>query len=168
MSELIDEATELRDRVESVVDEIERHVRVLDSYVDEPEAYDDGAVGDYLEALEGDLDGTEFLESAEEALTPLEEAVDEVEEEFLGDIVVVVDDREIEDVEFLELEPSDDPEEAEVLVDSPKVNQLRGGAQRLELPDGRDYEFRVEETLVAEVEEDKTGKLKLILGLSPM
>lgn len=168
MSDLIDEATDLRERVETVVDEIQRHVRVLESYVDEPDEYDEDDVGEYLEALEEDLDGSDFLERAEQALVPLEEAVEEVEQEFLGDIDVIVDGREIEEVEFLSLEPSDGPEEAAVLVDSPKVNQLRGGAQRLELPDGRAFEFRVEETLVAEVEEDKTGKLKLILGLSPI
>lgn len=168
MTDFSDQTSNLKDRIDSLVDDLERHVRVLDSIAEEPEGYDEGDIDSYLDDLDTALSEANFLDSAEAALAPLEEAVDEAEEEFLSNARIVVDDREIEGVEIQYVEPADAPEEAALLVESPKVNQLRGGTQIFELADGRAFEFSVEETLVADVAEDKTGHLKLVLSLRPI
>lgn len=165
MSDFSDRTAALRDRVESMIEDLERHVRVLDSIDEEPDEYDADDIEAYFRDLDNALTGVDFLDDAEQALRPLEEAVDEAEEEFLQNARVIVDDRDIEGVELLYVEPADAPDEAAVLVESPKVNQLRGGSQLLELEDGRQFEFSVDQTLVADVDEDKTGDLKLVLGL---
>lgn len=164
MSDQTDRTSQLRDRIESMLEDLERHVRVLDSIEEEPEDYDDDEVAEYADKLDEALDGATFLDEAESAMAPLEEAVDEAEQEFLENARVIVDDREIEGVELLYVES----DEAAVLVESPKVNQLRGGAQLLELENGRQFEFAVDETLVADVAEDKTGDLKLVLSLQEL
>lgn len=161
MSDQTDRTSQLRDRIESMIEDLERHVRVLDSIEEEPDDYDDDEVVQYTDKLDEGLDGATFLDDAESAMAPLEEAVEEAEQEFLENARVIVDDREIEGVELLYVES----DEAAVLVESPKVNQLRGGAQLLELEDGRQFEFAVDETLVADVADDKTGDLKLVLSL---
>ena len=168
MSDFSDRTASLRDRVSSIIEDLERHVRVLDSIDEEPEEYEADEVEQYFDDLDSALSGVDFLDDAEQALRPLEEAVDEAEEEFLANATILVDDREIEGFELLYLEPAGSPDEAAVLVESPKVNQLRGGSQLLELEDGRQFEFSVEQTLVADVGEDKTGDLKLVLGLRPI
>jgi hypothetical protein len=164
MSDQTDRTSQLRDRIESMIEDLERHVRVLDSIEEEPDDYDDDEVVQYTDKLDEGLDGATFLDDAESAMAPLEEAVEEAEQEFLENARVIVDDREIEGVELLYVES----DEAAVLVESPKVNQLRGGAQLLELEDGRQFEFAVDETLVADVAEDKTGDLKLVLSLQEL
>ncbi len=161
MSDLSERTSKLRDRLDSMIDDLERHRRVLDSIEEEPDDYDADEVDRYADRLDEALEGATFLDEADEAMQPLEEAVDEAEEEFLDNARIVVDDREIEGVELLYV----DDEEAAVLVESPKVNQLRGAAQLLELADGRRFEFSVDQTLVADVDEDKTGDLKLVLSL---
>ncbi|MFB6376146.1 MAG: hypothetical protein ABEN55_24180 [Bradymonadaceae bacterium] len=168
MSDLTDRTTDLHERVQSMVDDLERHVRVLDSIDEEPEEYDADDIEAYFDDLDSALSGVDFLDEAEQALQPLEEAVDEAEQEFLANASVIVDEREIEDLELMYLEPADAPEEAALLVESPQVNQLRGGTQVLELEDGRQFEFAIEQTLVADVAEDKTGDLKLVLSLQPI
>jgi len=154
----------LRDRLRDLIDDLDRHVRVLDSIDEDPAEYDDDNIETYLGDVDEALADADFLEAAEDSLETLEETVDAVEQEFLVESAVIVDD-EIVDVELLYLEPPNDPNEAALLVESPKVNQVRGSNQLLQLPDGRQYQFSIEETLVADVAEDKTGDLKLVLHL---
>lgn len=155
----------LRDRLEDLIDDLDRHLRVLDSIDEDPGEYDDDNIETYLGDLDEALADADFLDDAEQSLEPLEETVDAVEEEFLAESAVIVDDNVVGGVEVLYLEPPNDPEEAALLVESPKVNQVRGAAQLLQLPDGRQFQFSIEETLVADVAEDKTGDLKLVLRL---
>ena len=169
MTDYSNQTAELSERIQALVDDLERHARVLESIEEEPEDYDADNVEAYLGDLDDALAGADFLDQAEEALAPLEEAVEEAEAEFLASAKIVIDDREIEEgVELNSIEPFDAPEKASLLVESPKVNQVRGAAQILELPDGRSFTFDIEETLVADVAEDKTGDLELILSLQKL
>lgn len=155
----------LRDRLESLIDDLDRHLRVLDSIDEDPGEYDDDKIETYLGDLDEALAEADFLEEAEQSLQPLEETVDAVEEEFLAKSAVIVDDQIVDGVDVLYLEPPNQPEEAALLVESPKVNQVRGTNQLLQLPDARQFAFSIEETVVADVAEDKTGDLKLVLRL---
>ncbi len=149
--------TLLEDRIER----IERHQRVLKSVRQEPEDYDEEEIEAYVEALDEAVQQADPLEAAEAAMEPLEEAAERAEQAFMAGARVVVDGRPIEDVELVELEPP----EAALLVPSPAVNKVRGAEQLIELEDGRRFTFAVEETLVADVDEDKTGDLRLVLSL---
>lgn len=155
----------LRDRLQDLMDDLERHLRVLDSIEEDPDEYDEDNIETYLGDLDSDLAEADFLDNADQSLQPLEETVDEVEQEFLEKSAVIVDDTVVSDVDVLYLEPPNAPTEAALLVESPKVNQVRGSDQLLQLPDGRQFTFSIEETLVADVAEDKTGDLKLVLHL---
>jgi len=149
--------TLLEDRIER----IERHQRVLKSVQQEPEDYDDEEIEAYVEALDEAVQKADPLEAAEAAMEPLEAAAERAEQAFMAGAQVVVDGRPIEDVELVELEPP----EAALLVPSPAVNKVRGAEQLIELEDGRRFTFAVEETVVADVDEDKTGDLRLVLSL---
>lgn len=168
MADFSEQTESLRSRLSDAIDGLQRHTRVLESIEEEPQEYDEEDVEAYLDDLDDSLSSAELLESAEASLETLEETADAVEQEFLENVSVVVDGREIEGIELLYLEPAGDPDEAALLVESPKVNQIRGGTQLLTLEDGREFSFAVEETLVADVGEDKTGDLKLVLALNPI
>lgn len=169
MTDYSDQTAALTERIDALVDDLQRHARVLDSIKEEPQGYDADNIEAYLADLDDALAGADFLEEAEKSLAPLEEAVDEAEADFLANAKIVIDDREItEGVELDSIEPFNAPEKASLLVESPKVNQVRGAAQVLELPDGRSFTFSIEETLVADVAEDKTGDLELVLSLQEL
>ncbi|MFW5966048.1 MAG: hypothetical protein ACOCV2_00965 [Persicimonas sp.] len=164
MSQFEDKLDDVRAKLESVTDRLERHRRVVDGIDDSPETYDESNVEDYLTTLQEAL-AVDVLEDVDQALEPLEAATDAAAEANLQGATVSVGDQVIEGTELLELDDSPEAMEARLLVESPKVNQLRGGRPRLELPDGRSFTFTVRETHIAEVKEDKTGYLELVLGL---
>ncbi len=142
-----------------------RHENVVESIANNPDGYDEDALHNYLDTLDEALDGAGFLDAAEESLAPLEEVTEQAKQANLQGAKVFIDDYEIEGVELQYLH--DDPQEMEasLLVESPKVNQFRGGRPRLKLPDGREFTFTIQQTLIAEVKDDKSGYLELILAL---
>jgi hypothetical protein len=149
--------TLLEDRKELV----ERHQSVLDSLNDDPDRFEDEEVEAYLEALDEAFQKDDPLEAVESVMEPLEEAAERAEQAFMAGAQVLVDGQSVADVRLVELEPP----KAALLVASPAVNKVRGAQQLIELQDGRQYAFSVEETLVADVADDKTGDLKLVLSL---
>jgi hypothetical protein len=167
MSEFETDIDDVRERLDDLASELSRHERVLDSVAEEPEGYDADSVETYLSDLDEALRDAEFLEAARDSFDSLEEAVDEAEAEFLESARVTVDGREIEDTELQSLDPVDSPESAEMLVPSPKINQMRSGAQ-LELEDGSTFRITIQKTLIEEVDDDKSGYLKLVLDLEPL
>jgi ElaB/YqjD/DUF883 family membrane-anchored ribosome-binding protein len=166
MSETQDRVAELQSELESLQSTIERHVRVVGEIAETSSDFDPEQVETYLDALSDAFEGADFLDAVEEALAPLEEEAEQAEQAVLDAAQVFVDDYEVEDVELSEFSP--DTGEATLLVPSPKVNQIRGGAQVLALPDGREYRFSIEQTLIAEVSDDKSGYLELILSISEL
>lgn len=167
MSDFEMDIDEVRARLEDLSDEISRHLRVIDSVADEPNEYNTDSVDTYLSDLDDALQEADFLEAARDSFGELEEAVDEAEAEFLESARVTVDGREVEDTELQSLDPVDEPETAHMLVPSPNINQLRGGA-RLELEDDRAFRFTIQKTLIEEVADDKSGYLKIVLDLDPV
>lgn len=151
----------LKGQLETTRQRLDRHADVLAAIEANPQGYDDEQVDAYLSALDEEFGGEAFLSSADEAIEPLESTAEAAQAEYLEGARVLVDDYEIEDVELVDF----DPPEAAILVPSPKVNQIRGGVQRLEMPDGEAYAFEIEQTLVEDVAEDKSGYLKLVLSL---
>ena len=140
---------------------IERHESVLSAVQSEPEKYDDEQIEAYLDALDSAIQQTDPLETAEDEMEPLEAAADRAEKAFMAGAQVLVDGQSVQDAQLVELEPPT----AALLVPSPAVNKVRGAQQMIELQDGRRYAFAVEETKLADVDEDKTGDLKLVLSL---
>lgn len=164
MSQFDDKLEDVRTELDAVTERLERHRRVVDGIGDSPETYDESDVEAYLSTLQEDLSG-DFLEDVDQALEPLEAATDAAAEANLQGATISVGDQVLDGTELLELDDSPEVMEARLLVESPKVNQLRGGRPQLELPDGRSFTFSVRETHVAEVKEDKTGYLELVLAL---
>jgi hypothetical protein len=152
-------------KLNDLTERLERHQKVVQSIQDKPEGHDTDAVKSYLTTLDESLTDADFLDKADASLEPLEEAAEAAEEAALEGARVFIDDYEIEGVTLQYLH--DDPQkmEASLLVESPKVNQLRGGRPKLALPDGREYYFTIRQTIIAEVRDDKSGYLKLELGL---
>jgi hypothetical protein len=152
-------------KLDELSERLERHQDVVQNIQDKPKGYDDDAVESYLSTLNESLGDADFLADADASLEPLEAATAAAQEAALEGARIFIDDYEIEGVTLQYLH--DDPEEMEasLLVESPKVNQLRGGRPRLDLPDGRSFYFTIQQTLVAEVKDDKSGYLELILGL---
>lgn len=151
---------ELKAQLGDVQNRLSEHLDILAAIQEDPDEFDSDEINTYLEALASDLDGEPLFDEAQRAVGPLKSAADEAEAERLSEARVLIDDREIEDVELQLLEPP----RAEILVPSPKINQIRGGAQILEMPD-RTFHFEIEETLIEDVADDKSGYLKLVLSL---
>jgi hypothetical protein len=145
-------------------DRLTRHRRVLESLGEEGAEMTEQAEA-YLEALTGDLDPDTFLEDAAESFEAIESALDEAEAATLSEADIYIDGEILEGPELLSLDAAADPAEAHLLIDSPLVNRMRGGSQELVLADETTYRFRIAKTLVAEVAEDNTGKLELVLEL---
>ena len=152
---------DLKQKLGDAVEQLSEHRDLLAAIDDDPDEFDDNDVNAYLEALEADLSEESLLGGAEQAVDPLQSAADEAKAERLAQAKILVDDREIEDAELHLLEPP----RAEILVPSPQINQIRGGAQVLEMPD-RSFHFEIEETLIEDVADDKSGYLKLVLSLT--
>jgi hypothetical protein len=152
-------------KLDELNERLERHEDVVQSIKDKPEGYDTDAVNSYLSTLDQGLSDADFLAEADASLGPLEEATKAAKAAALKGARVFIDDYEIEGITLQYLH--DDPQkmEASLLVESPKVNQLRGGRPHLKLPDGRNFTFSIRQTLIAEVKDDKSGYLELILGL---
>lgn len=156
-----DRIERLRGRLEALLDQTRRHTEVLDAIEADPNDYDSDNVDNYLEALDDSVSELDFLADATAAIDPLESTAEAAQAEFMEGARVLVDDHEIEGLRLVEF----DPPEAALMVPSPKVNQIRGGRQTLVMPDGSEYAFSIEQTLVADVDEDKSGDLKLVLEL---
>ena len=168
MSDFTDKLEDVQAKLATLDERLQRHRNVVEGISESPDEYDTDAVDTYLSDLDQALEGADFLDAAEASLGPVEEATEAAAEALLADARVLVDDREIEGVQVLYV--NDDPSEMEgaVLVESPKVNQMRGGPQRLELPNGRTFGFSIQQTLIADVGDDKTGHLKLVLALEEL
>lgn len=167
MSDSSEQLTNLRARLDDASEQLERHRHVVEGIGDNPQDYDSDDVDNYLSTLDEALP-EDFLDDVDQALEPLEEATEAAAEALLDDATVAIDDQVIEGIEVTELDDTSAEKRARILVESPKVNQLRGGRPRLELPDGRQFTFTILETHIAEVSEDKTGYLELVLGLEEM
>lgn len=165
MADIQDQISEVRTHLDEFADDLQRHRRVVEGIGENPDGYDADAVDNYLSTLRDTLAQADLFAPAEESLAPLEQATEEAEQAVLDEARVFIDDYEIEDVELIEFNDSKDAMKAALLVESPKVNQLRGGRPVLALGDGREFTFKVLQTLIADVGEDKTGHLELILGL---
>ncbi|MFP4600605.1 MAG: hypothetical protein ACLFVJ_20285 [Persicimonas sp.] len=165
MANIQEQISQVRTHLDDFADDLQRHRRVVEGIGENPDGYDEEAVENYLSTLENTLADADFFAPAEESLAPLEQATDAAEQAVLDDARVFIDDHEIDGVELIEFDDSKDAMKASLLVESPKVNQLRGGRPRLELPDGREFYFTIRQTLIAEVRDDKTGYLELELGL---
>lgn len=163
MTNVKDQLSSVQTKLENLFERLERHQNVVESIESNPDGYEGDAVQNYLSTLEETLEGAGFLDAAEESLAPLEEVAEQAKQANLAGAKVFIDDYEIEGVELQRLD--EDTMEASLLVESPKVNQLRGGRPHLELPDGRAFMFTIQQTLIAEVKDDKSGYLELILGL---
>ena len=163
MANTLDQLAAVQSKLADLFERLERHQNVVESIESNPDGYDEGDVQNYLSTLENALAGADFLDAAEESLAPLEEVTEQAKQANLAGAKVFIDDYEIEGVELQSLDT--DTMEASLLVESPKVNQLRGGRTLLERPDGRAFDFTIQQTLIAEVSEDKSGYLQLILGL---
>ncbi|MGM0554814.1 MAG: hypothetical protein ACQEVA_00360 [Myxococcota bacterium] len=166
MTDTNERVEQLQTRLTALRDTIDRHARVVAEIAESPSDFGADQVDNYLDALSDAVENADFLDAVEEALAPLEEEADQAEQAVLDAAQVFVDDYEVEDVELTEFSP--DTGEATLLVPSPKVNQIRGGARVLALPDGREYRFSIEQTLVAEVTDDKSGYLELILSIEAL
>ncbi|QDG52788.1 hypothetical protein FIV42_19175 [Persicimonas caeni] len=163
MTNTQDKLSIVQTKLDDLLERLERHQNVLESIESSPDGYDQEAVRNYLSTLDGTLSDTDFLDAADESLAPLEEVAEQAKQANLAGAKVFIDDYEIEGVELQYLH--EDQMEASLLVESPKVNQLRGGRPRLEMPDGSTYTFTIQQTLIAEVKDDKSGYLELILAL---
>lgn len=152
---------DLKEQLGDALDRLSEHRDLLAAIDEDPDEFDSDDVEVYLDALGDDLSGDALLAEAEQAVGPLKSAADEAKAERLAQAKILVDDREIEDAELRLLEPP----RAEILVPSPQINQIRGGAQVLEMPD-RSFRFEIEETLIEDVADDKSGYLKLVLSLT--
>lgn len=166
MSDTTDAIQTLQDNLETMKTTIDRHARVLEKIADAPSNYQPAQIEAYVETLDASVDNDSFLADAEEALAPLETKTNEAEKAMLDEAQVFVDDYEVEGVDLTEFNP--EAGEATLLVPSPKVNQIRGGAQVLALSDGREFRFSITQTLIAEVADDKSGYLELILSIAPV
>jgi hypothetical protein len=166
MTDTKERVEQLQDKLTELQDTISRHARVVTEIAESPSDFGADQVDSYLDALSNAVENADFLDAVEEALAPLEEEADQAEQAVLDAAQVFVDDYEVEDVELTEFSP--DTGEATLLVPSPKVNQIRGGAQVLALPDGREFRFSIEQTLIAEVSDDKSGYLELVLAIEAL
>jgi hypothetical protein len=153
------EPSDLQERLSTLGERIERHGHVVAKIADTPDGYDLDQVETYLDALDA------ALGEADEALEPLAQATDQAAEALLEEARVLIDGEELDGVEVTAFDDDSEVMEATLLVESPKVNQLRGGLPVLALGDGREFTFKVLQTLIADVGEDKTGHLELVLGL---
>lgn len=165
MSDIEEHLSAVQTKLTELTERLERHQRVVDGIESNPDNYDADDAKAYLGALDAGLESATFLDAATASLEKLEQATDEAEQAVLADAKVLIDDYEIEGVEVQYVHDDPTEMEASVLVPSPKVNQLRGGRPLLELPDGRSFVFTIHKTLIAEVSDDKSGYLELILGL---
>lgn len=166
MTDTNERVEQLQNKLATLQDTISRHARVVTEIAESPEDFGADQVDSYLDALSDAVENADFLDAVEEALAPLEEEADQAEQAVLDAAQVFVDDYEVEDVELTEFSP--DTGDATLLVPSPKVNQIRGGAQLLVLPDGREFRFSIEQTLIAEVTDDKSGYLELVLSIEQL
>lgn len=164
-AELLDE---VKDELAALRKQLDDHAEIVDAIDEEPEQYQTDAIDGYLEALDELLGRTDLLDPVEDETQQLQGAVEDRKAAALASIKVRVDDRIIEEAEIHELDLEASPPTAVMMVPSPKVNQVRGSFQRLELEDGDLYEFSITQTLVADMAEDNTGLLKLILELEPV
>jgi hypothetical protein len=164
MSDSFEDLEETIDRLDS---QLGRHRRIIEAIIEEPDKYSEELVDEYADEAIEHLGGTNLFEGLESTVDKLESRVDSAEAAALASIELVVDDRTIEGVDIDEFSPDDDPPSAVAFVPSPKVNQVRGGRQQLVTAEGQRYDFQITQTLVADMEEDKTGTLKLVLELTP-
>jgi hypothetical protein len=163
MGNKLEDARQILDKLNS---QLQKHERLVRAIEEEPENYDDAKVEEYSSGIVEHFGDLDLVEPLKERVDQLEESVDSAEAEALASIRLIVEDREIEGVEIAEFAPEQNS--AVAFIPSPKVNQTRGARQRLVTSDGDKYEFQIAQTLVADMEEDKTGTLKLVLDIEPV